>query len=87
MTTRVERGVVLAVAITLGSAACTVGPAYHRPETPTPPAFKEADGWKAAEPNDQSPKGKWWELFGDAQLNALEEQLTVRNTQLIFSMR
>ena len=46
---RPRRVVVLVVtALALGSGACVVGPAYHRPEAPMSPAFKEAppDGWK-----------------------------------------
>lgn len=39
---------------------CTVGPKYTKPDFPTPPAFKEADGWKTAQPGDQGPRGTWW---------------------------
>jgi NodT family efflux transporter outer membrane factor (OMF) lipoprotein len=45
-------------------------------------AFKETDGWKTAQPSDQFQRGAWWEVFGDAQLNALEVQLTVSNQDL-----
>lgn len=79
---RIPRLLVILGALCLALPACVTGPTYVRPETPAPPAFKEADGWKAAEPNDQAPRGKWWETFGDAQLNALEEQLTVANNTL-----
>jgi outer membrane protein TolC len=50
---------------------------------PTAPAdtFKETDGWKPAQPSDQL-RGKWWEIFGDPQLNALESELTVSNQDL-----
>ena len=60
-------------------AGCTVGPRYSRPAVPVSPtdAYKEGDGWKTAQPGDQVVRGKWWETFGDAQLNALEEELTV----------
>ena len=27
-------------------------------------------------------RGKWWEIFGDPELNALEEQVTVSNQDL-----
>ena len=63
--------------------ACTVGPQYQRPEVqvptaykePPPASFKAADGWKAAQPNDDVPRGKWWEVFQDSELNALEAQV------------
>ena len=35
--------------------------------------------WKLARPRDNISRGKWWEIFGDAQLNALEEQVTEAN--------
>ena len=38
--------------------------------------------WKTAQPSDQAAKGKWWEVFQDAQLNALEEQINVSNQTL-----
>jgi NodT family efflux transporter outer membrane factor (OMF) lipoprotein len=65
-------------------AGCTVGPRYTRPTVPTAPidTFKEEDGWKPAQPSDQLLRGKWWELFGDPQLNVLEGELTVSNQDL-----
>ncbi len=35
--------------------------------------------WRPAQPNDNVPRGKWWEAFGDTQLNALQEQVVVSN--------
>src|ERR1700729_281864 len=65
-------------------ASCTVGPKYARPNVPTSPVdmFKETDGWKPAQPSDQLLRGNWWEIFGDPQLNALENELTVSNQDL-----
>jgi NodT family efflux transporter outer membrane factor (OMF) lipoprotein len=70
--------------------ACTVGPKYSRPTVATPPAYKElapsvttpSGEWKTATPQDQSLRGKWWEIFGDPQLNALEERVDVSNQNL-----
>ncbi len=66
---------------------CVVGPHYNRPPAETPGTFKEVtpddlkkmDGWKVAQPQDSALHGKWWEIFGDAQLNALEEQVNISN--------
>ena len=66
---------------------CVVGPKYHRPSVDTPGTFKEVtpddlkkmDGWKVAQPQDSALHGKWWEIFGDPQLNALEEQVNISN--------
>jgi NodT family efflux transporter outer membrane factor (OMF) lipoprotein len=71
-------------------AGCTVGPNYIRPEaalTPTykespPQAYKGAGDWKPAQPNDQLLRANWWELFGDEQLSALEQQVAVGNQDL-----
>ena len=60
-----------------------MGPRYAKPTTPTPPAYKEIPpDWKTAQPSDQIAKGKWWEIFQDPQLNALEEQINVSNQNL-----
>jgi outer membrane protein TolC len=48
----------------------------------TPAAYKELDGWKVAQPQDTSLRGKWWEAFGDPQLNSLEEQVNVSNQNI-----
>jgi NodT family efflux transporter outer membrane factor (OMF) lipoprotein len=60
-------------------AGCNVGPKYSRAPVETPPAYKELDGWKLAEPQDTALKGDWWELFGDPELNDLEKQVNVSN--------
>jgi NodT family efflux transporter outer membrane factor (OMF) lipoprotein len=70
--------------------ACTVGPKYTRPTVVTPPAYKElAPGaagvqgeWKPSQPQEQALRGKWWEIFGDPQLNGLEERVEVSNQNL-----
>jgi NodT family efflux transporter outer membrane factor (OMF) lipoprotein len=59
-----------------------VGPNYHLPPAATPPAYKEVGDWKAAEPSDEKLAGKWWEIFQDTQLNALQEQINVSNQNL-----
>src|SRR6058998_239602 len=68
--------------LTVALTACSVGPKYQRPEVQVPPGFKEASGWKVAQPNDGVPRGKWWELFQHPQLNDLEEQIDVSNQTL-----
>ena len=69
----------------LVSSACMVGPNYKRPAAPQTPAFKEPppEGWKEAQPNDGAIKGKWWEIYNDPQLNALEEQVSISNQNVL----
>jgi NodT family efflux transporter outer membrane factor (OMF) lipoprotein len=78
----------IGVAVTLCLlAGCMVGPKYHTPPTDSPAAykeltpadFKETDGWKVAQPKDDALRGKWWEIFNDPQLNALEEKVNISN--------
>jgi NodT family efflux transporter outer membrane factor (OMF) lipoprotein len=69
---------------------CTVGPKYVKPTVPAtptykeePPAsFKESDQWQPAHPGDQTSHGNWWEIFGDPELNTLEEQIAGSNQNL-----
>jgi len=64
-------------------AACSLAPTYKVPESaPAAPAFKEAEGWKQAAPADAQPRGAWWEVYGDASLNALEQKVGTGNQSL-----
>ena len=59
---------------------CAAGPDYERPAAPAPGTFREIPaGWKEAEPRDEIARGRWWELFGDAELNALAERVESGN--------
>jgi NodT family efflux transporter outer membrane factor (OMF) lipoprotein len=78
LTAHAARATPLLLALLMLS-GCAVGPDYHKPEISVPAAFKEAEGWKLAQPQDEALRGKWWELYGDTQLNALVEQVTVSN--------
>ena len=78
-----------AVCLLLLASACTPGPKYAKPTVPAAPAYKELapntgpqSEWKASQPQDQAIKGKWWEIFNDPQLNALEERVDVSNQNL-----
>ena len=69
----------LTAAVVLLCAGCMVGPDYSKPSVPMTAGYKEDQGWKLARPLDHIPRGKWWEVFGDPQLNALEEQVSEAN--------
>jgi NodT family efflux transporter outer membrane factor (OMF) lipoprotein len=76
----------------LSLAGCTVGPKYHAPTAtvqPPPATYQESPAqftnsgdWKVAEPQDAMLHGKWWEVYNDAELNALEDQLNVNNQNI-----
>jgi NodT family efflux transporter outer membrane factor (OMF) lipoprotein len=71
---------------------CMVGPKYHTPPAvaQAPPAtykesptqFQDTDGWKVAQPQDAMLHGKWWEIYKDPELNALEERLNIDNQNI-----
>jgi len=62
---------------------CAVGPRYSRPSAPVPTNYKETpQNWKPAQPADQTVRGKWWEIYQDTQLNALEEKINISNQSL-----
>jgi NodT family efflux transporter outer membrane factor (OMF) lipoprotein len=78
---------------------CNVGPKYVKPTAPAPPEFKESSPaaynnnapapgvWQPAQPQDAALKGKWWEVFNEPELNALEEQLDISNQNIAVSFQ
>jgi NodT family efflux transporter outer membrane factor (OMF) lipoprotein len=69
------------IALPLFCAACSVGPDYVTPTSPAPTntTYKGMNDWKPAQPNDDMIRGKWWEIYHDPQLNALEDQVNISN--------
>ncbi len=93
--TRVRKGPWLngiVAAALVASAGCSVGPDYHRPsavQSQTLPAtftgstsFTNTAAWKPASPSAQLPRGAWWEIFDDTNLNGLEAHATAENQSL-----
>jgi NodT family efflux transporter outer membrane factor (OMF) lipoprotein len=76
------RRIVASLAALLLMTSCAIGPNYRKADVEVPPAYKELEGWKVAEPKDALPRGKWWESFKDPVLNGLLEQVTVSNQEL-----
>lgn len=72
----------LVVAMVVNS--CAVGPDYRRPDATTiPEAYTGvSDEWKIAVPQAHLPKGNWWEIFGDPELNRLEAEAAEANQDL-----
>jgi len=67
----------VALAAVLGF-GCKLGPDYQRPEVEIPEAWR----WKNAEPRDHVPRGGWWRVFGDPQLDALQVEAETGNLDL-----
>ena len=72
---------------------CNPAPKYAKPTMPAPVAyketgpqdFKEGKGWRIAQPGDDKLRAKWWELYNDPVLSALEEQVSTGNQSLAAS--
>ena len=49
-----------------------------------PEAYKDLTPgtWRPANPQDATIKGKWWEIFNEPELNALEEQVDINNQNI-----
>ena len=80
MTFRVAQGSILAICV--AASACAPTAKYVAPTADVAPAFRENADWKTAQPGDEALRGAWWELFGDPDLNALEQQIDVSNQTL-----
>ena len=72
----VSTALISALAVLVG---CAVGPDYHRPAAPVPQRYKEAEGWKPAEPREAGSGADWWSIYDDATLDGLEKQIDVSN--------
>src|SRR6202011_4264847 len=74
--------VAAALGASFGMAGCAVGPKYQRPAIQAPATWKTEAPWREAAPKDAIPKGTWWEIFHDAELNRYEQQLLAANQSL-----
>jgi len=63
-------------------AGCAAGPDYVRPQIEAPAQYKELQGWRQAEPRDALPRGSWWTMFGDRELDALMARVDLSNQTL-----
>ena len=77
-------GAVLAAAATLGG--CSMAPRLTLPDVPTAAIYKETGPWTPAQPADGLPRGDWWKLYGDADLNALQARLIAHSPDLAAAL-
>src|ERR1700761_9502492 len=89
-------GILASLAIILVIGGCKVGPNYQRPAAlptqPLPQSFTTvASGtnqvvWKVAQPSANVPRGNWWEVFGNTELNRLESLALTNNQNVVASV-
>ncbi len=74
----------LAVVPAMLLVSCAVGPDYEKPDVSpqTPAKWK----WQSASPRDAQPRGEWWTIFKDSELNRLERMAVGSNQQLRAAM-
>src|SRR5215467_10357443 len=75
----------LAVCV-LACCGCTVGPKYVRQTAAVPAKWEATDPWRESVPRDAVPKGEWWGVFRDEDLNALEKQALDANQTIQVSV-
>src|SRR5580658_6075372 len=64
-------------------AGCDLAPVYDPPHYLLPDSYQGSGVFRVAQPQDAvSLRGDWWTLFGDEELNQLEEQLGRENPTL-----
>lgn len=63
-------------------AACSTLPPYSKPDVAVPAHYAATPGWSAAAPADQTPRGPWWTVFNDPELDRLEARVDVSNQTL-----
>jgi len=74
------------LACVIYASGCTVGPKYHRPDAPSVTTWELAEPWREGAPKDSIPKGQWWTVFRDNDLDALETQAIAANQTIRISL-
>jgi NodT family efflux transporter outer membrane factor (OMF) lipoprotein len=61
----------------LAVGGCSFAPPYKVPDTGAPPEHykEEVADWKVAEPQDAQPRGRWWVVYHDPDLDRLEDKI------------
>jgi len=86
MCTTVVAPVALLLTAGIFLAGCSVGPNYKRPPAASATKWELAEPWREGAPKDAIPKGQWWTVFHDDDLNALETQALGANQTLKVSI-
>jgi NodT family efflux transporter outer membrane factor (OMF) lipoprotein len=79
MSVRLARRTLAVISGALLASSCAVGPNYHRPTAPDSLTYKELEGWKPTEPRDGVPRGAWWSIYNDDELDRLEKEVAISN--------
>jgi multidrug efflux system outer membrane protein len=68
-------------------AGCNLAPPYRVPLTPEPtPSYRETGPWTPAAPSDAAPRGRWWAVIQEPELDSLEDRLESENPSLAAAL-
>jgi len=76
--------IAFAAAMMLGG--CSTAPKLTMPDVPVAATYKETAPWTPAQPADGLPRGNWWTMFGDADLNDLQTRLLQHSPDLAAAL-
>lgn len=65
---------------------CSFAPRMQTPEISVADSYKELGPWTTAAPADQLPRAAWWHLYGDQELDALQERLIAGSPDLAAAL-
>jgi NodT family efflux transporter outer membrane factor (OMF) lipoprotein len=75
-----------ALAIALALTGCSLAPTYKVPDLPVAASYRETGPWQQAQPADRLPRDQWWQLYHDARLDELQQQLLASNADLAAAL-
>src|ERR1035437_5097154 len=84
---RLRGWIALAAALALGG--CMVGPKYKAPAVPAPPSYSDNGhygDWASARPGDAADRGAWWGVYGNPELNDLEQRCAAANQSIAAAL-
>jgi len=84
---KAARMIAIMAALALGG--CMVGPNYKTPPMPAPPAYSDNGhngDWSAATPADANDRGAWWSIYGDTELDDLEQRCATANQSIAAAL-
>ena len=81
-----KRDLAISLIVAAALSGCSLAPAYKTPVTPKAQTYQNVGPWVTAQPSDQLPRGNWWQLYGDDELNQLQAQLLVNNATLAAAL-
>jgi len=79
---RAEPWLRCAPAVALLLSACSFAPPLKTPQTSAADAYKETGSWTQAQPADRLPRDRWWALYGNSELDDLQQRLIGGNPTL-----